>query len=38
VFAGITDTCAMGMMIARMPWNQVKAVVAPTAATSSTST
>ncbi len=24
VFAGITDTCAMGMMIARMPWNQVK--------------
>lgn len=24
VFAGITDTCAMGMLIARMPWNQVK--------------
>jgi len=22
-FAGITDTCAMGMLIARMPWNQV---------------
>ncbi len=22
-FAGITDTCAMGMMLARMPWNQV---------------
>ena len=22
VFAGVTDTCAMGMMIARMPWNQ----------------
>lgn len=22
VFAGITDTCAMGMMIAKMPWNQ----------------
>ena len=22
-FAGITDTCAMGMIIARMPWNQV---------------
>lgn len=21
VFAGITDTCGMGMMIARMPWN-----------------
>jgi rhodanese-related sulfurtransferase len=38
VFAGITDTCAMGMMIARMPWNQVKAEVTPTAATSSSST
>jgi len=23
VFAGITDTCAMGMMIAKMPWNKV---------------
>lgn len=23
-FAGITDTCAMGMLIARMPWNQVR--------------
>lgn len=23
IFAGITDTCAMGMLIARMPWNQV---------------
>lgn len=22
VFAGITDTCAMGMLIARMPWNK----------------
>ncbi|TWT73016.1 rhodanese-like domain-containing protein [Allorhodopirellula solitaria] len=22
MFAGITDTCAMGMLIARMPWNQ----------------
>jgi rhodanese-related sulfurtransferase len=21
VFAGITDTCAMGMLLARMPWN-----------------
>ncbi len=21
VFAGVTDTCAMGMMLARMPWN-----------------
>lgn len=23
VFAGVTDTCGMGMLIARMPWNQV---------------
>jgi hypothetical protein len=22
VFAGVTDTCAMGMVLARMPWNQ----------------
>jgi rhodanese-related sulfurtransferase len=24
VFAGVTDTCAMGMLIAKMPWNQAK--------------
>ena len=24
VFAGITDTCGMGMILARMPWNNVK--------------
>lgn len=24
VFAGVTDTCGMAMMLARMPWNQVK--------------
>jgi len=24
VFAGVTDTCAMGMLIAKMPWNQVR--------------
>ena len=23
-FAGITDSCAMGMLIAKMPWNRVK--------------
>lgn len=23
MFAGITDTCAMGMLIAKMPWNQI---------------
>lgn len=24
MFAGITNTCAMGMMIAKMPWNQCR--------------
>jgi rhodanese-related sulfurtransferase len=24
VFAGITDTCGMGLLLARMPWNQIK--------------
>jgi rhodanese-related sulfurtransferase len=24
VFAGITDRCGMGLLLARMPWNQVK--------------
>ena len=23
VFAGVTDTCGMGMMIAKMPWNRI---------------
>lgn len=23
VFSGVTDTCGMGMILARMPWNQV---------------
>lgn len=23
VFAGVTDTCGMGMLLARMPWNQI---------------
>jgi glyoxylase-like metal-dependent hydrolase (beta-lactamase superfamily II) len=27
-FAGATGTCALGMMLARMPWNQVKAAAA----------
>ncbi len=22
IFAGVTDTCAMGLLLARMPWNQ----------------
>ncbi len=25
MFAGITDTCGMGMLLARMPWNRVAA-------------
>lgn len=33
VFAGITDTCGMGMMLARMPWNQVKDTTAKCCAT-----
>jgi rhodanese-related sulfurtransferase len=33
IFAGITDTCGMGMMLARMPWNQVKDAPAQCCAT-----
>jgi len=33
VFAGITDTCGMGMILARMPWNQVKDAPAKCCAT-----
>ena len=29
VFAGITDTCGMGLMLAKMPWNQVKSCSLP---------
>ena len=29
VFAGITDTCGMGLLLARMPWNQVKESSSP---------
>ncbi|VUD40546.1 Inner membrane protein YgaP [Thalassocella blandensis] len=25
IFSGITDTCPMAMLIARMPWNQIRA-------------
>ncbi len=24
MFAGITDTCGMGMILARMPWNSAE--------------
>jgi rhodanese-related sulfurtransferase len=33
VFAGITDTCGMGMILARMPWNQVKETASPSCGT-----
>ncbi len=33
VFAGITDTCGMGMLLARMPWNQAGGMPAAPAGT-----
>ena len=33
ILAGVTDTCGMGMMLARMPWNQVKETANPNCAT-----
>ncbi len=33
VFAGVTDTCGMGLMLARMPWNTVSAATKPHCAT-----
>jgi len=36
VFAGITDTCGMGMLLARMPWNQTSQTGAATAAVGAT--
>jgi len=35
MFAGITDTCGMGMMLAKMPWNQRKTGTAAKAALAS---
>ena len=29
VFAGITDTCGMGLLLDRMPWNQIKETASP---------
>jgi rhodanese-related sulfurtransferase len=29
MFSGLTNTCAMGTMLSRMPWNQVKPTSAP---------
>lgn len=36
VFAGLTDTCAMGMLLARMPWNQVPSPAAAAGGTCTT--
>jgi rhodanese-related sulfurtransferase len=33
VFAGLTDACGMGLLLARMPWNQVKDAPAKCSAT-----
>lgn len=33
MFAGITDTCGMAMLLARMPWNRVKSNDASTCST-----
>jgi len=38
VFSGLTNTCAMGTFLARMPWNQVSPGSAPTAIASKTQT
>lgn len=35
VFSGVTNTCAMGTVLARMPWNQIE-LAATTAAVTST--
>lgn len=32
VFAGVTDTCGMGLLLARMPWNRRPAKSGPTCA------
>jgi rhodanese-related sulfurtransferase len=37
-FAGITDTCGMAMILARMPWNQVPQPATPAAATGTPAT
>lgn len=38
VFSGITDTCAMGWLLAKMPWNQAPATNAPAATCCSSKT
>lgn len=36
IFAGVTDTCGMGMILARMPWNRVAASPSTSSATCAT--
>jgi rhodanese-related sulfurtransferase len=38
VFAGITDTCGMGLMLAKMPWNQVSNPAATSSACTTNTT
>ena len=33
VFSGVTDTCGMGLLLARMPWNHIKEPSRPCCAT-----
>lgn len=33
IFAGMTDTCGMGLILARMPWNQAPTKAGPTCTT-----
>lgn len=35
VFAGVTDTCGMGLLLARMPWNRTAGAPAPSCQTTS---
>jgi rhodanese-related sulfurtransferase len=37
IFAGMTDTCGMGMLLARMPWNNRKPAVVETSCSCATS-
>ena len=37
MFAGITDTCGMGMLISRMPWNQAPSCSVPPASSGTVS-
>jgi rhodanese-related sulfurtransferase len=36
IFAGVTDTCGMGMLLARMPWNRISSSSSASSATCAT--